>query len=210
ELIANEVIRARRAAGKDVEELDELPRELTIQSLRFLYRILFLLYAEARPELGILPVGAPEYSAGYGLDRLRELIQVPLTESSAEGSHLHDSLRLLFRLVNDGFGHTSPTKGPANSTANHSAGRTDETRLNDALVFEPLRADLFDPDNTPLISGVRLRNSVLQEVLQLLLLSKPSKGSKQRGYVSYAQLGINQLGAVYEGLMSYSGVIAST
>ena len=50
---------------------------------------------------------------------------------------------------------------------------------------------------------------MLQEVLTLLLLSKPSKNkNKQRGYISYAQLGINQLGAVYEGLMSYSGLIA--
>ena len=36
------------------------------------------------------------------------------------------------------------------------------------------------------------------------LLSKQTTGkNKQRGYVSYAQLGINQLGAVYEGLMAY-------
>jgi hypothetical protein len=48
---------------------------------------------------------------------------------------------------------------------------------------------------------------VLQQVLALLLLSK-QKRSARRGYVSYAQLGINQLGAVYEGLMAYSGFIA--
>lgn len=189
ELLGNEIIRGRRAAGEPVEGIAELPREITQQSLRFLYRILFLLYAEARPELGILPVGALEYSAGYGLDRLRELIQVPLTESSRNGGHLHASLQVLFRLVNDGVNHTA------------GAGH-------DELVFEPLRADLFDPDKAPLIDRIRLRNSVVQEVLQLLLLSKPSKRKGQRGYVSYAQLGINQLGAVYEGLMSYSGFIA--
>jgi type I restriction-modification system DNA methylase subunit len=48
---------------------------------------------------------------------------------------------------------------------------------------------------------------VLQRILQLLLLSKQRRGSA-RGYVSYAQLGINQLGAVYEGLMAYSGRFA--
>src|SRR5690606_28413327 len=79
ELIANEVNRKRRAKGEPVESIPELPRELTTQSLRFLYRILFLLYAEARPELGILPVGDPDYDAGYSLDRLRELILRPLT-----------------------------------------------------------------------------------------------------------------------------------
>jgi hypothetical protein len=189
EKIANEVLAQRRTAGLPVEGIPELPRDLTIQSLRFLYRILFLLFAEARPELGILPIGAPEYGSGYGLDRLREIIQVPLTGRSADGHHLHESLNLLFRLVNDGHGT--------------------DTEDGDGLVFEPMRSDLFDPDRTPLIDDVRISNRVLQEVLTLLLLSKPSKNkNKQRGYISYAQLGINQLGAVYEGLMSYTGLIA--
>jgi hypothetical protein len=189
EKIANEVLAQRRVSGQPVEGIPELPRDLTTQSLRFLYRILFLLFAEARPELGILPVGAPEYGSGYGLDRLREIIQVPLTGSSADGHHLHDSLNLLFRLVNDG----------------HNADTAD----GDGLVFEAMRSDLFDKKRTPLIDEARLSNRVLQEVLTLLLLSKPSKNkNKQRGYISYAQLGINQLGAVYEGLMSYSGLIA--
>ncbi|MFD3425571.1 Eco57I restriction-modification methylase domain-containing protein [Nocardia fluminea] len=189
EKIANEVLSQRRAAGLPVEGIPELPRDLTIQSLRFLYRILFLLFAEARPELGILPVGAPEYGSGYGLDRLREIIQVPLTGRSGDGRHLHESLDLLFRLVNGGHGT--------------------DTENGDELVFEAMRSDLFDRSRTPLIDDVRISNRVLQEVLTLLLLSKPSKNkNKQRGYISYAQLGINQLGAVYEGLMSYTGLIA--
>jgi len=193
ELIANEVLDQRRLAGQQVEGVDELPGELTSQALRFLYRILFLLYAEARPELGILPVGAPEYGAGYGLDRLRDLIQVPLTGASRRGHHLHDSLDLLFRLVNDGHGQSTQ----------------DEDGTHEGLVFEALRADLFDPRRTPHVDNAKLSNAILQQVLQLLLLSKPSKRKgSQRGYISYAQLGINQLGAVYEGLMSYSGVIA--
>ena len=191
EKIANEVLTRRREVGLPVEGIPELPRDLTTQSLRFLYRILFLLFAEARPELGVLPVGTPEYESGYGLDRLRELVQVPLTGRSADGHHLHESLDLLFRLVNTG----------------HNAGARDV----DGMVFEPLRSDLFDPAKTPYIDGegMRISNRVLQEVLNLLLLSKPSKRKgAQRGYISYAQLGINQLGAVYEGLMSYSGLIA--
>ena len=188
ELIANAVIVARRQRGDVVEGDDDLPRDLTRQSLRFLYRILFLLYAESRPELGILPVGAPEYGAGYGLDRFREMVQRPLsTEQARNGTHLHDSLRLLFDLVNNG----------------HDYGLTDH----DGLVFEPLRADLFEPTKARLVDDINLPNSVLQEVLGLLLLSKADK-KRARGYVSYAQLGINQLGAVYEGLMSYSGFIA--
>ena len=40
-------------------------------------------------------------------------------------------------------------------------------------------------------------------------LSRP-KGRRSRGRISYAQLGINQLGAVYEALLSYRGFFAET
>ncbi len=120
---------------------------------------------------------------------------MPLPPQSAEGHHFHDSLDLLFRLVNDGHGH--------------EAASTDISLPSDGLVFEPLKADLFSPEHLQHIDSVRLSNEVLQKVLELLLLSRqPSGKNKQRGYVSYAQLGINQLGAVYEGLMAYSGFIA--
>jgi hypothetical protein len=204
ELLASEALRARRERGDQVEGIADLPREIVRQALRFLYRILFLLYAEARPELGVLPVGDPDYAAGYGMDRLRELTQVPLTTSQArDGHHIHDSLRVLFRLVNSGHRPLDP------GAAEHSEGTADGPR------FEPLRSDLFDPAKTPLIDGrsdapeerINLRNEVLQRILQLLLLSKQRRGTT-RGYVSYAQLGINQLGAVYEGLMAYSGRFA--
>ncbi|WP_256787979.1 Eco57I restriction-modification methylase domain-containing protein [Frankia sp. AvcI1] len=193
EILANEVVAQRRAQGLPVEDLPELPRELVAQSLRFLYRILFLLYAEARPELGVLPVGAPEYGAGYGLDRLRDLLQVKLTSPAMrDGRHLHESLKLLFGLVNNGHRYRN------------GAG---DDRADDGLRFEPLKSDLFDPGHAPLVDSLPLRNEALQQILALLLLSKERKG-RDRGFVSYAQLGINQLGAVYEGLMSYSGFFA--
>lgn len=40
------------------------------------------------------------------------------------------------------------------------------------------------------------------------MLTRGRKGERG-GFISYAQLGINQLGAVYEGLMSYAGFIAA-
>src|SRR5512139_2046585 len=70
--------------------------------------------------------------------------------------------------------------------------------------MEPLECDLFDPTSTPLLSRVRLRSHVLQKVIELLSLSREQR-NRRRGRISYAQLGINQLGAVYEGLLSYTG-----
>ena len=101
------------------------------------------------------------------------------------------------------------------------------------LRFEALKADLFDPARTRLIGSVvrpgydeddpdaprydtRLRDGALYRVLRRLMLSKGGgagrggrRGRTERGgFISYAQLGISQLGAVYEGLMSYTGFIA--
>lgn len=195
EIIANEVVRRRKAEG-----LDPLPDSdangLARQSLRYLYRILFLLYAEASPEMKVLPVGAPEYALGYGLDRLRELVLVELGEESRHRTHLYSSLATLFRLVDAG----------------HDAGvqhEADET-LREGLIFNPLNADLFAKAATSLIDEVGLGDGALQRVLQLLLLTRENqvKKGRDRGFISYADLGINQLGAVYEGLMSYTGFFA--
>ncbi|MBA2725263.1 MAG: hypothetical protein H0U53_04670, partial [Actinobacteria bacterium] len=201
ELLANEVV-AQRKAKKKAPLGGGSARDLASQCLRFLYRLLFLLYAEARPDLKILPTEYPEYAEGYGLDRLRDLALVDLTSESKDGSHLHDSMDLLFRLVNDGYHHVTAAQQIVYSDE-PPPGESNDIRL----VFEPLESELFSPGATPLIDEVRLRNEIVQRVLKLLLLSREQKG-KERGFVSYAQLGINQLGAVYEKLMAYTGFFA--
>jgi hypothetical protein len=221
QIIANEVLDRIRSHGLepgDIAEPGDLAKELGRETLRYLYRILFLLYAEARPELGILPADDQDYVAGYSMQRLGELVARRLIgEEARTGFHLYESLDLLFRMVNDGH----RARGNA-STEGLSEG--------DGLRFESLKADLFEPSRTRLIGRIpdprfddaddgeaplldtRLRDEALYKVLRRLMLSKGSgrKGKNQRGgFISYAQLGINQLGAVYEGLMSYSGFIAA-
>ncbi len=198
EIIANEVVERRRVQG-----LEPLPaadaNELAKQALRFLYRILFLLYAEASPELGVLPVGAPEYDAGYSLDRLRELVQVELaTPKARSGTHLYESLGVLFRLVDTGHDPAHPP-----------VSEDDDGAFAEGLEFNALRADLFRAHATRFIDAVGLGNVAVQQMLAHLLLSKEKRG-RDRGFISYAELGINQLGAVYEGLMSYTGFFAET
>ena len=217
QIIANEVLNRIRSHGLvpgDIAEPGDLARELGRDALRYLYRILFLLYAEARPELGILPADDQDYMAGYSMQRLGELVARRLTgEEARTGFHLYESLDLLFRMVNNGHN----ARGNA-STEGLSEG--------EGLRFESLKADLFEPSKTRLIGRIpdprsddeaprldtRLRDEALYKVLRRLMLAKGSgrKGKNQRGgFISYAQLGINQLGAVYEGLMSYTGFIAA-
>lgn len=203
EIIANDVVRRRQRTGLAPLPTDQA-QELAKQSLRFLYRILFLLYAEASPELEVLPVGLTEYEQGYGLDRLRELTLVTLgTEQGENGTHLYESLAMLFHLVDQGHDAPKPTEISEADDDESISG------IPQGLLFNSLRADLFLPEATSLIDEVKLSNSELQNVLQHLLLSKEQKG-RDRGFISYADLGINQLGAVYEGLMSYTGFFADT
>ena len=196
EIIANDVVRRRAAKNMPLDQIDG--QQLAKHALRFLYRILFLLYAEASPELRVLPSGAPEYGEGYGLDRLRELTLTELVSPTAKsGTHLYQSLATLFRLVDKGHAPRVPEVDGADDPA-------------PGLEFNELRADLFDRKATALIDEVGLSNEATQRVLQHLLLSKESKGRRgsDRGFISYAELGINQLGAVYEGMMSYTGFFA--
>ncbi|MGV0373529.1 Eco57I restriction-modification methylase domain-containing protein [Corynebacterium pilbarense] len=193
EIIGNDVLDRRRDQNLSLDGVDG--NELAHQSLRYLYRILFLLFAEASPELAILPTGAPEYVEGYGLDRLRDqILNPPVTDKARRGTHLYDSLQLLFTRVNDGH---EP----------HEVAGADEDAQNEGLTFRNLEADLFKREATSLIDEVKLSNDALTRVLQNLLLSKVSAG-KDRGFISYATLGVTELGQVYEGLMSYHGFIA--
>lgn len=197
EIVAGDVVRSMREAGEEEVLADpDFPQELARQSLRFLYRLLFLLFAEAHPELGVLPTASDDYASGYGLDRLRDLCLEELPASAARTHHIHASLDVLFRLVSGDVPGVQE------------------------MPVEDLRADLFARSRTSLIDGtdgrVRhwLSDAALHRVLRLLLLSTPTgkgpRGARRRGgWISYANLGINQLGAVYEGLMSYSGVLTT-
>ena len=150
---------------------------------------------EARPELGYAPMKSDEYRLGYSLESLRDVVEQGdlTTEESRNGYYLHDSISTLFGLVWNGV-HEKDTQLDVLA------------QTSDVHVFrmKPLQGDVFNPAFTPLIGRVKFRNAVLLRLLELLSLSRPKSGSS-RGRISYRELGINQLGAVYEGLLSYTG-----
>jgi hypothetical protein len=122
---------------------------------------------------------------------------MPLHSAEAqEGTYLSDSIQLLFALIDQGYTPPANTDLFANSDVN-------------AFSITPLKSHLFDPKMTPTLNSVRFPNQLMQRIIQLMSLSKPSTGRfARRGRISYAQLGINQLGAVYEALLSYKGFFA--
>lgn len=210
ELLGNEaaqqLIERARAHNKGIysgqNKLD--PDLLSLECLRFMYRLLFLFYIEARPELGYAPVQNATYLQSYSLEHLRELELMPLhNDSERNGYYFHESLQLLFDLVAQGTPDTVQL-GLPDTQLSQSA--------RDAFTMHAIKSHLFDPKRTKLLSQVRFPNHLLQRIIRLMSLSQPGQGRGSRrsraGRISYAQLGINQLGAVYEALLSYRGFFA--
>ena len=202
ELLGNEVLydMAHRQ-GRDLNADPVDAGQLTIECLRYMYRMLFVLFIEARPELGYAPIKAQAYLTGYSLESLRDIsddIRDDVTEVGS-GYYLHETLSKLYDLIYNGY--------PA--TEEEVLKYSQEESLHDMFVIAPLKAHIFDPEYTKMITGSKLRNSVMLRIIDLMSLTRETgRRNDRRGRISYANLGINQMGSVYEALLSYRGFIA--
>ncbi len=201
ELLGNEAVRSlTKDLGESARESAEFAERLGLECLRYMYRLLFLFYIEARPELGYAPVNAEAYRKGYSLERLRDMELANLAAGAdTDSCHLQKSLSALFGLVRNGF---RPGSGEGAQLGHAQKG------IYNTFEMKALDSDLFDERRTPLLARARLRDGVMQRVVESLSLTGIAKGRQRRGRVSYGQLGINQLGEVYESLMSFRGFFA--
>ena len=153
-------IRARQSVDLDVA---------FEQALTIVYRILFLLFAEAR---ALVPVWHPIYRESYSLEALRDIV-----EGTAPASGLWDALRAIARLA-------------------HSGCRAGDLRVT------PFNGRLFAPARTPLAERSDLDdNAARRAVAALSTRPAPDRGGRER--IAYRDLGVEQLGAVYETLLDY-------
>jgi hypothetical protein len=214
ELLGNEAADQLRKQAADAKKgffsgKDQLdPADLSLECLRMVYRLLFMFYIEARPELGYVPIAKSEvYLKGYSLESLRELEMQPLnTPHARDGFYFDATLRRLFSLVANGCGFENAA-GEQKHLAEALAG------AKDTFALAPLDSRLFDETTMPLLAKVRFPNHVWQTIIRLMSLTRGKKGGaargQRRGRVSYQLLSINQLGAVYEALLSYRGFFAA-
>ena len=204
ELLGNDAIRDMRERQRVGVFNKDIAPQLTIECLRYMYRILFLLYIEARPELGYAPMKSNEYLKGYSIESLRDVADSARLDSddAKNGTYIDKTLKQLFRLTYDGF----PSIEKSINDQRDLLSKNDEI-VNKVFTMEPLKAHIFDPERTELLNKVQFSNETLVKVIKLMSISRP-KGKVRPGRISYAQLGINQLGAVYEALLSYRGFLA--
>ena len=203
EILGNEVIYDMKTRqGINFEENPIDASELTLECLRYMYRFLFMLFIEARPELGYAPMKSQTYVQGYSLEGLRDVCDQVKEDGEAlsEGYYIDDTLKKLFHMTYFGY--------PEDLEAYRKAIEIEKTSMHDAFTIEALKAHIFDHEYTKLITKARLRNSAMLQIVDLMSISRPSNSKERRGRISYSALGINQMGAVYEALLSYRGFIA--
>ena len=160
------------------------PAELSLECLRMVYRLLFMFYIEARPELGYVPISKSEvYLKGYSLESLRELEMRPLsTPQARDGLFFDATLRRLFKLVAGGCGMTDQ----------HGI-RDAALGAKDTFSMAPLDSRLFDDTTMPLLGKVKFPNHIWQRIIRLMSLTRGKGRGQRSGRVSYQLLSINQL-----------------
>lgn len=189
ESLANEAIYyIHNVLGNQQDETDEMfAQNVKDDCITIVYRLLFIFYAEARPELSILPMNDEVYLNGYSLDKLRDLETVQMqNQSTKDGYFIHDSLWRLFQMIHTGYNEDGSQK---------------------TFVVKRIDSPLFNDGELKALQGIKYRNSVWQKIIYALSISKPD-GKRQPGRISYINLGINQLGSVYESLLAYRGFYA--
>ena len=142
----------------------------------FLYRLLFILYAEDR---GLLPVNDPRYD-DYGL---RKRVRDDIAKRTEEGSNFsavattyYDHLTTLCKIID---------KGDA------------------SIGIPPYNGGLFAEDATPLLAEVRLTDRAIAPIIYNLSHTKTAEG---RHFVNYRDMSVQQLGSIYERLLEQEPV----
>jgi len=172
------LVESCRAAGEDVTA-PEIRSAIYKNALFLIYRLLFVLYAEARD---LLPLDAPTYQEVCLRDLLAEV-----RDNHKHGMHydddyaMWDRLQSLFALIDQG--------DPAAGVPAYNGG-------------------LFDPGRRPFLSQHRVRNDYLQAAL-IRLSTVPARGKtydqdRTPQPIDYRDLSVRHLGSLYEGLLEYS------
>ena len=161
-----DLVTALAAAGGD-----DLP-DVRQAALIFLYRLLFLLYAEDRD---LLPVHDSRYD-DYGLRTgVRDDIARRTRDQdafSAVATNYYDHVMTLCRIIDRG----DPSIG-----------------------IPPYNGGLFAADAAPLLNDVRLPDAVLAPIIHALSSSAAAGGEAR--FVNYRDMSVQQLGSIYERLL---------
>ncbi|MEI8079668.1 MAG: hypothetical protein WCH61_08600, partial [bacterium] len=165
----------------------DLPRLYDV-SMIFLYRLLFVLYAESRDLLPVKTTGegaSKLYRDKFSLTRFVETLRNPAAYDSDAFDELYESLLKLFHLING-----------------------DRPEQNAACKVTRYNGGLFNPEKHPEIEIWRLGDKALANLLRQLIFAQPPARENHRQLrffteetIDYATMEVRQLGDIYEGLL---------
>ena len=147
--------------------------EVREAALILLYRLLFILYAEDRD---LLPVRDERYDDYALRDRVR-----------GDVGRRKD--------LGDVFSETAARYWSAVDDLCRAVDQGDAS-----IGLPPYNGGLFDPRHTPLLDRVRLGDRVMADVIDALSFEQGEAG---RRYINYRDLGVRQLGSIYERLLEH-------
>jgi len=148
-------------------------QEVREAALILLYRLLFILYAEDR---NLLPVRDRRYDE-YGL---RERVRIDIGRRKDSNDTFSNSAARYWSIIDD--------LCRAINAGDSSIG------------LPPYNGGLFDPDRTPLLTNIRLGDTVMATVIDALSFELTTDGRK---YINYRDLSVQQLGSIYERLLEH-------
>ncbi len=182
--IANGALEDLRRRGQPQPE----PRALFADALRIAYRLLFMAYAEDR---GLLPAGIPAYDSGYSLRALRALAADPAFVWDPDSGYFWAALRAMGQMLHDGV----------------DAGE---------LQIAGFDGGLFDQAKCPILDdpGLIVGDDAVRAMIDALCWTQPVRSVNRRDTVArrrvnYRELGVEQLGSIYEGLLAFEPQIAA-
>ena len=147
--------------------------EVRDAALILLYRLLFILYAEDRD---LLPVRDSRYD-DYGL---REKVRGDVGTRKDQGDIFSETAARYWSAIDDlcrAINQGDPSIG-----------------------LPPYNGGLFDGERTSLLSRIRLGDAVMADVIDVLSFEKTAG---ERRYINYRDLGVQQLGSIYERLLEH-------
>ena len=147
--------------------------EVREAALLLLYRLLFILYAEDRD---LLPVRDRRYD-DYAL---RDRVRGDVGRRKDQGDTFAETLATYWSAI-DGL-----------------CRAIDQGEI--SIGLPPYNGGLFDRARAPLLDRIRLGDRVMADVIDALSFEQ---GPACRRYINYRDLGVRQLGSIYEGLLEH-------
>ncbi|MCG2718279.1 MAG: BREX-1 system adenine-specific DNA-methyltransferase PglX [Nanoarchaeota archaeon] len=180
-------------AESNLTKTEEDLKVIQENTMKFLYRLLFIFFAEAK---GLLDISqktsaSKNYAEHYSLDSLKKKIKNKIKSGEDIPAYLdsyYNQLQTLFNFIDNGTEVSGIPK--------------------EKLYIPSYNGGLFDAEKNKFLSEKKIGDHYLARAIDLLA-STEGKKPEEKGFIDYSSLDIRHLGSIYEGLLEYKLKLAT-